>query len=476
MTDLLPETVLDVVEDVELTPDQIDDHIRELFDNEKLNVNQRMEALRSVLADEYSQDIADAIERLTDGDERYTVFSVLPPDTAAEVLDEISGYTSRQLLHRMPADRAASLLSRMPMDDLVELLADDIPDRQDEILAFMHPATAKEIRELQEYPADSAGRLMTRKYVKINQDMTAAEVLAFIRKTNDRYETVTDLYVLDPANRLIGVCSLRQVLVAKPGAQVLEFMETDITSVTPDIHAEEAARMLGRYDFLAVPVVTPDDRMLGIITVDDAIDVLTEAQTEDLLSIGGVSGDASSAPYFTVPILRVISQRFRWLAFLFLAGFITSAVLEGFQEELSTVVALTFYIPLLIGTGGNTGSQTVSMIIRGMTTNDIRQSDIFRVIRRELISGLILGTLLGAVALLRVLIDDRMSTALPLVVGLSVVAVCAWSNVIASVIPMLARRFKIDPALISAPLISTTVDATGLLIYMLVAKTLLTAI
>ncbi len=461
---------------VDLTPDDLDKRVRELLDDETLTPEARDSTLKALFADQYAQDIADVLERVSDDDERNMLFNLLPPDMAAEVLDEVSGYIAHRLLSALPAQRAASLLSRMPMDDLVEMLADDIPERQDEILAQMHPATAQDIRELLTYPPDSAGRLMTRKFVRVNQDMTAAEILAMIRRTNERYETISDVYVLDPANRLIGVASLRDVLTAKAGEQIRDFMEKDPTSVLPTEKAETAARLLGRYDFLALPVVTPDDKMLGIITVDDAIDVLVQAQTEDLLGIGGIGGDSASEPYFSVPMFQVIRQRFVWLVFLFVAGFITSFVLSTFQNELEAVVALTFYIPLLIGTGGNTGSQTVSMVIRGMTTNDIRQSDVWRVVRRELSSGIILGLMLGAVALLRVWVDDRFSSALPVVVAVAVVVVCAWSNVIASVIPMMARRFKIDPALISAPLITTTVDATGLLIYLSVAKLLMDGI
>jgi len=472
----MPEDLLTRAAVVDLTPDDLEERVRELFADDDLTDTDRAEAMRLLLEDQYSQDIADILERLKDDDERYTLFNVLTPDTAAEVLDEVASYTSHLLLSRLPANRAASLLSRMPMDDLVEMLADDIPERQEEILANMHPVTALEIRDLLTYPPDSAGRLMTRKFVRVNQDMTAAEIIALIRRTNDRYETVTDIYVLDPAHRLIGVASLRDVITAKASEQIRDFMEKNPSSVLPTENAETAARMLGRYDFLALPVVTPDDKMLGIITVDDAIDVLTQAQTEDLLNIGGMGGESAGEPYFSVPMFQVIRQRFVWLVFLFVAGFITSYVLSVSQYELETVVALTFYIPLLIGTGGNTGSQTVSMVIRGMTTNDIRQSDIWRVVRRELASGIILGLMLGAVALLRVILSDGLSTALPFVVAVAVVAVCAWSNVIASVIPLFARRFKIDPALISAPLISTTVDATGLLIYIGVAKLLLDVI
>ena len=455
---------------IDLTPEELDDRVHELLDDG------HFEALRLLLADQYSQDIVDVIERMDDVTERYALFTHLSPDIAGEVIDEISRYTAHQILSRMPTSEAARFLNRMEMDDLVEILADELEHRQEEILAQMHPKTAQEIRDLLTYPEDSAGRLMTRKFVRVNQEMTAAEIIAHIRKTNQRYETIADIYVLDPASRLIGVSSLREILNAKPATAIKEFMVSDPSTITPDAPAEEAARVLARYDFLALPVVTPDAKMLGIITVDDAIDVLTAAQTSDLLSIGGLPGEASVAPYFTVPIPQVVRQRFVWLVILFLAEFMTNNVLRHFEHELATVVTLAFYIPLLIGTGGNTGSQTVSMIIRGMTTNDIRTSDFFRVVRRELMVGLILGGMLGLVAFVRSALQDQISSNIPFVVAVAVLSVCAWSNVIASAIPMLARRFKIDPALISAPLITTTVDATGLLIYMLVAKLLLDAI
>ena len=455
---------------IDLTPMDLDEQIRGLL------AKKDTERLRRLLADQYAQDIADVLERSTDPVERSAIFAQLQPYMAAEVIEEVSDYTARQLLMTMSAGSAGALLRNMEIDDVVEILGNELRDRQEEALAQLDPALSQAIRNLLSYPKNSAGRLLTPKFVRAHPEMTAAEVLQYIRTHDEEYETVSDVYVLDTEDRLIGVVSLREVLREDPAAVIATFMEPDPVSVLPETSGEDAARMLGRYDFLALPVVDASGKMLGIITVDDAIDVLTEAQTEDVLSIGGLPGEATAGAYFTVPMFRVIRQRLVWLILLFVGGSITSGVLEAFSAELGAVVALSFYIPLLIGTGGNTGSQTVSMIIRGMTTDDIRQSDVMRVVRRELISGVILGVLLGVIAFGRVILQEGRSTALPLVVGASVVAVCAWSNVIAAVIPMLAKRLKIDPALISAPLISTTVDATGLLIYMLIAKSLLAGI
>lgn len=453
---------VEVIEIPVLSPDEIEVEVRRAIEEENLN------SVRDLLNNQYAADIADVLERLDD-DRRYDVFQTLAADLASEVLDEAGQHTTNLLLTRLPVDRVVSLLNRMPMDDLVEIMADDIPERQDEILSEMHPQTALEIREQLEYLPESAGRIMTRKYVRINEDMTAAEVLAHMRRVDSRVETVTNAYVLDPAQRLIGVISLRETINVPAQRQVKDYMETQVVSVTPDKDQEEAARMLARYDFLALPVVTEDDRMLGIITVDDAIDVLAQENTEDIMRFGAVSGEANDQPYFTVPILRVIQGRFVWLLLLFFADLITSNVLRFYDTQLATVVTLSFYIPLLIGTGGNTGAQTVSMIIRGMAVGDIRGKDVLRVMRRELFSGLILGTMLGMFAFWRVYLIDGERNMIPVVIGLSILAISAWSNMIASVIPMVTKRLGIDPAVISAPLISTLVDATGLFIYLNIA-------
>lgn len=425
--------------------------------------------LHSLLNDQYAQDIADVLERV-DEDDRLRLFQLLEPDLAAEVLDEAGIHTTRLLMQQLPVDRLVNLLTRMPTDDVLELLAEDVRDRQAELLAALPAELTGELTELLDYPPTSAGRLMTRKYPRVHASMTAEQVIAYARQVNLRMETLNDFYVLDQAGRLEGVVSLREVVTTQPGTRVAEMMERDIISVTPEMDQELAARTLARYDFLAIPVVTPDGRMLGIITVDDATDVLAVENTEDILKFGGVTvgNDVEDQPYFTTPILRVIRHRFVWLLLLFLADTLTGNVLRVFENQLATAVALSFYIPLLIGTGGNTGSQTVSTIIRGMAVQDIKRGDTLRVLRRELLSGAILGLMLGLIGGIRAFLWDG-DTALALVIGVTLVIVCAWANTIGSLIPLAARRLGIDPAVVSAPMISTLVDATGLFIYLTIA-------
>lgn len=430
-----------------------------------------LEGLRILLANRHPADIAEVIDRLDD-DDKIRLFRLLPPRQAADVLGETSADATRELLEHLPAEEVGDLLDSLPMDDVAEILTEDVPDRQNELLTAMEPRDAAEVRALLSYPPQSAGRLMTDKFVRARPEMTAADAIAFLRLIDPEIESFTDLYVLNPAQQLLGVVSLRAVITAPPGRRMSEIMNPHIVTVPPETDQEQVARLVARYDMLALPVVGAG-RMLGIVTVDDVIDVLVSEGTEDVLRFGGVgSGDGMEQPYFTVPIQRVVRKRIVWLLLLFLAGTLTSSVLGAFEGELERLVVLSVFIPLLIGTGGNTGAQTVSTVIRGLALGEIRSRDTLRVVLRELLSGLLLGSLLGCVAFGWTLLWGY-STELAAVVALTIVAICLWANVIGSLVPLVARKIGIDPAVVSAPLITTLVDATGLAIYLLIAKALL---
>ena len=428
-------------------------------------------SLGEVLAEQHPADIADVLERL-DSDQQHQVFQLLAPELAAEVLDEIGSQTTRELLTRLSVEEVGDLLDQLPMDDAVEILTEDVPELQEEFLAAMEQEDAAEVQRLLQYPPQSAGLMMTEQYVHLRQGMTAAEALNHLRQVDEEVETVNDLYVLDPQKHLVGVLSLRELLRQSPTTRVEEFMETEVVSVTPEVDQEFVARTVARYNFLAIPVVDETQVLLGIITVDDIIDVLVEENTEDILRFGAVESGGADQPYFTIPLFRVLRSRFGWLLLLMVADTLTGTVLRLFDAQLAAVVQLSFYIPLLIGTGGNTGSQTVSTIIRGLAVHDIRFSDVFRVLRRELLSGLLLGILLSIVAAARSYTWDG-DIRLALTVGVSIIAICTWANVMGSLIPMVAHRVGIDAAVVSAPMISTLVDATGLFIYLSIAGLIL---
>src|SRR5262245_26082515 len=257
-----------------------------------------LEVVRVLLAHRHPADVADVIDRLDD-DDKINVFHLLGPAQAAEVLGETSSDATRELLEQLPAAEAGDLLDRLPMDDVAEILSEDVPERQQALLAAMEPDDAAEVRALLSYPPQSAGRLMTEKFVRVRPEMTAAETIAYLRLIDPEVETLTDLYVLNPQQQLIGVVSLRAVITARPDRHLEELMSTQLITVAPETDQEEVARLVSRYDFLAVPVVAPNRRMLGIITVDDVIDVLVQESTEDVLRFGGVEGGGvSDQPYF----------------------------------------------------------------------------------------------------------------------------------------------------------------------------------
>jgi magnesium transporter len=334
----------------------------------------------------------------------------------------------------------------------------------------MKPSHREDVEQLFKYPAQSAGRMMTEKFARVKPDWTGQYTLRFLRRVNADLETLTNLYAVDEEDRLVGVVSLREVVTEDPKKKIEELMNTDLVTVQPEVDREEVAKLLSQYDYLAMPVVDTQGHILGVITVDDVIDVLAAETTEDILKFGAVeSGATADESYFAIPIKTVISRRLGWLLLLFVAGTMTGSVLRFFEAELAAVVALSFFIPLLIGTGGNTGAQTVSTLVRGLATGEVRMRDIWRVIQREFLSGLLLGSILGVVAYFRAIVWTP-DPALALAVGLGVLAICAWANTIAALIPLLAQRLKIDPATVSAPLITTLVDATGLAIYLGIAK------
>lgn len=428
----------------------------------------QLEALRALLQDSHPADISNALERLS-GAARKHVFSLLPIAQEADVLHELGPRVARQLLNSLSVGKIAELLDQLPMDEAAQILS-TFRKRKTAIFLAMAPEHAEDVQRLLEYPEHSAGRMMTKKFVRVRPGWRAAETLTKLRKMNPNVETLTNLYVLDDEERLVGVVSLREVVVAPARKPLQDLMNTDLVSVKPETDREEVARLLSHYDFLAMPVVGADGRMLGLIPVSDVMDVLAAETTEDILKFGGMEGGGVlNQPYFTIPITTVISKRVGWLLLLFVAETLTGTVLRLFESELAAVVALSFFIPLLIGTGGNTGAQTVSTLIRGLALGEITERDLWRVIRREALSGLAMGLILGVVAFGRALLWGS-TTALALTVGLAILAICAWANTIGSLIPLVAHRFKIDPATVSAPLITTLVDATGLAIYLLIAK------
>jgi magnesium transporter len=358
--------------------------------------------------------------------------------------------------------------------DLVNRLDEDV---MDPVLPFLAQAERDDIRRLASYQPGTAGAVMTTDYVTLPPHITVREALERVRHEAPDRETIYYCYVVDHHRRLIGFVSLKRLILSRRTAAIENIMQRDVIFARLDEDQETAARQIDKYDLIAIPVVDAEDRLVGIITHDDAMDVLRQEQTEDILAFGGVSRDsgANEETYWQGRIDESVRRRIGWLLLLFVGGTITRYIIHLFNwvDDRFPTIEFDTFIPLLIGTGGNAGSQTVGTIIRGLALGEIHGRDTARVLGREVLTGLFLGGLLGSLGFLFVWLVLGHSAVFGLVIAVSIVGICVWANGVGALVPLLANRFDIDPALVSAPLISTLVDATGLVIFYSVAIVLL---
>ncbi|MGD9891698.1 MAG: magnesium transporter [Dehalococcoidia bacterium] len=433
------------------------------------------EQFLSEYLDRYSnRDVAEALIALPD-QQLANLVARLEDDTVARLLSELEPIEGASLLLRLTRVRAADVLEEMDPDDAADLVLalGDVDERAAEaILTEMEPLEASDVRELIAYPEDSAGGLMTTRFVTVRPDATAAEALAAVRRLahEERTETIYYLYVTGTDRMLIGVLSLRELVLAPPGARVGEVMRRSFAAVRPEADQEEAAHLLTERHLLAVPVVDGHGRLLGIVTADDIADVVEEEATEDIQHLGG--SQPLEVPYPRASVWLLARKRVGWLLLLFDAEAYTGTVLRAFEDELQAVVALTFFIPLLIGTGGNTGSQVVTTIIRAQALGEVRFSHFARVLWKELRVAMLLASAMFVATYIRawtlgVEMDVRLT------VAASVVLIVVWAATVGAMLPLILRKLRVDPAVVSAPFITTLVDGTGLIIYFEVARRLL---
>jgi len=386
----------------------------------------------------------------------------------ADILEKMEETEAAELARGLDVSTLAHILDEMQPDEAADLLGDLLPDRVTAALAQM--AEPEEVQPLLLHPDETAGGLMTSEFLALRPRMTAAQAIEAIRSWAPEAETVYYLFVVDREGRLCGVVSLRQLIVADPSTMVGDIMDPDVISVRADADQEECARLMSRYDLLALPVVDEENHLLGVITVDDLVEVLEEEATEDIQRLGGA--EPLDRPYLDSGVLSVAWKRLGWLALLFVTETFTGSVLRHFQRELDTMVALAFFVPLLIGTGGNAGSQTTSTIIRALAVGEISFGDALRILWHELRTGIILGAMMAIIAFARALTWGT-GTTLALAVAISICAIVIWANGLGSLLPLLAARAGVDPTIVSGPVMSTLVDATGLFIYFTIAKLVL---
>lgn len=421
-------------------------------------------AVAALLADVHPADIADLLDAI-DPQDAVILFNLLNLQTASEVLDETGSLVRQELLEKVDEEHLADLLDELPMDDAAEFLEDLPSGRASRLLGLMEPEEARDVRALLRYEMETAGRLMTTEIAMLRRQWTTAQALDYLRSLTEA-ETLHYLYVVNRHRQLLGVVPLRNLIMAKADTVIEDIMLPDVVAVPVTADQEDLAEFISRYDYYAIPIVDGENKLLGVVTVDDALDVIAEETTEDIQRIGG--SEPLANPYFAVSVAQMVRKRIVWLMLLFVASLFTSTVIRAFEEVLAIAVVLNAFIPLITGTGGNAGSQTVTTVIRAIAVEDVRLSDVGRAWRREASVGLFLGIILGLVGtVVGTLVSG--DPQIGFVIGVTLPLVVVWSNTVATLVPLAAERLNIDPTVISAPLITTVVDATALLMYFLLA-------
>ncbi|MFN8633140.1 MAG: magnesium transporter [Chloroflexota bacterium] len=416
------------------------------------------------------EDLTDALGELEPVELR-RLFATLGDETLAELLAEIDAFDAARLIGKLTRAEAADVLEEMDPDDAADVVGELPPDDAEAILSEMEHEEASDVRELLAYPPESAAGIMTTDFVAISPYLTVGEALEQLGRVAEEAETIYYVYVTAPeTNRLLGVLSLRNLVLSPRWKLISQVMNAEVTRVRADADQETAAQLLDRHNLLALPVVDADGRVLGIITADDAADVLLEEVGEDIERLGG--SQPLEEPYLRASVFHLYRKRVIWLLVLFAAEAYTGTVLRHFEDTISEMVALSFFIPLLIGTGGNVGSQTVTTLVRAMGVGEVEFGDLGRIVVRELTVGLLLGTTMGLATFVRAWTLGVGSEIGP-VVAVTAVFVVVWSAVVAGMLPLVLRKLRVDPAVVSAPFITTLVDGTGLFLYFTIARIML---
>jgi magnesium transporter len=395
--------------------------------------------------------------RLLAKDRALAVFETLDPAVQQELLDGMREANVRQIFSEMDPDDRARLTEEMPAKVARRLLA-GLPRHERRMTSM-----------LLGYPEDSAGRLMSPEVASLRAGITAADALERLRRIGESAETIYALPVTDDHRRLVGMLGLRDLVLAPPNARVGDLMDTDVYSARVDSDQEEVARLMREADLLALPIVDGEDRLVGIVTVDDALEVLEEEETEDVARAGGA--EPLGRPYLATSILQLARSRVVWLMVFIAAGAITVQVLSAFRETLDEVIELALFVPLVIGAAGNTGAQSATTITRAIAIGEVRLEDLPPVVGREVSTGLLLGVVLAVLAAVPIaaVVGPRIGA----VVGVTLLIACTLASLIGSALPLGAKRVGIDPAVMSVPLITALIDASGLVVYFFVARAIL---
>jgi magnesium transporter len=434
--------------------------------------------LRHTLADEHPADVAELLSMIGSEEEEAILFRLLGR-RKGEVFAYLGPEHQRRILRNTEPELLARMIGQMTPDDRTRILEQLPPAVAHALLGRLLPSEMKAGLVLLSYPENTAGRYMTPNYVALRPEMTAAEALQYIRQVGRDKETLNIVYIVDREGRLVEDVRLGSLVLADPDAKVTEIVDPGVVSLSDSTPREDVLRTFEKYDRVALPVIDGDAHMLGIITVDDVLDVAEEEATKDIHMMGGV--EALDAPYAHVSFWSMVQKRAGWLSVLFFGEMLTATAMSYFEAEIARAVVLALFVPLIISSGGNSGSQAASLTIRALALKELALRDWVRVFRRELLSGLFLGTALGAIGFLRIVLWQGLHLTdygvhylrVALTVWFSLIGVVLFGTLAGSMLPFLLRRLGFDPATSSAPFVATLVDVTGLVIYFYVAGLML---
>ena len=431
----------------------------------------KYQSLRDVMETLPAPDLAAVFEDLP-AEKLPVLFRLCPKDLAADVFAELTSATQQQLIDGLTDTELKAVVDELFVDDATDLVEEMPANVVKRILAQADPATRRMINELLKYPEDSAGGVMTTELMALRPDMTVAQAMDAIRGNGFDKETINNCYVTDSSRRLVGVVSLRALVLAKNTEEPIEdLMDSNVVSVSTTTDQEDVSKLFEKYGFLAIPVVDAENRLVGIVTIDDAISILQDEASEDIAKMNAIG--PSDKPYFKQSMWDLYKSRAPWLLFLMISATFSSLVIRGYEDALAAVTVLTAYIPMLTDAGGNAGSQSTSTIIRGMAVGDIQPHDLPRILWRESRVALLCGGTLAVCNFAKMLLFDRIAAPVALVVCLTLICTILLSQLIGGILPVAAEKLHVDPAVMASPLITTIVDTTTLLVYFNIAKALL---
>lgn len=428
--------------------------------------------LRSYLTEMYDADIAELMDDLNDKVMALLLFRMLPKLQAVEVFSYLSVENQREIINAIGEDDLPYLVDNIFFDDVIDMIEEMPAEFVNRVLINIPPEKRKLVNQFLNYPEDSAGGLMTIEYVRLTENMTVKNALDHVREIGLKKETVYTCYITNMHEKLIGIVSLRALVTEDPHKKIVDIMEQDVIVVSTKDDQEVVAEKFKRYDLLAIPVVDHEGRLTGIITVDDIIDVMEQEATEDFQIMAAMT--PSEEEYLATNVFVLAKNRIIWLLVLLISATFTGSIMKNFSDTLEALILLGMFIPMLMDTGGNAGSQSSTLIIRGLATGDIKLTDVFRVLKKEFLISIICGVILSAVNFARIIIfEPQVPILIALTVSVTLITTVMMAKVIGGLLPIAAKKLKLDPAIMAGPLITTIVDALSLIIYFNIAQAVL---